>query len=223
MKGLAMEKILDKINKLLKLSESPNIEEATAAYEKAHKLLRDYNLHIEDIKEKPEIISEIVDEGKRERGWKSLLLNSIAEANYCSFITSKRRGNFLNDSYFKNTIYGREENIATTRVMYEYLCEAVERVTKDARKIDKRFNINSFKIGVVENLRERLLNVEECAALVPVSKEAKDKMIEENPNIKEVSINFSDERSIILGNLAGNKISLNKQVDTKTVVRGEIA
>ena len=50
-----MEKIIDKINKLLKLAESPNIEEASSAIKKAHKLLAEYNLSLEDIHEKYDI------------------------------------------------------------------------------------------------------------------------------------------------------------------------
>jgi len=222
MKELIVEKILDKINKLLKLAESPNIEEATAAYEKAHKLLKEHNLHIEDIKEKPDIISETVGEGRRETGWKSILFTSIAESNYCSFITHKIHGCHY-DSGYKYVIYGREENIASTKVMYEYLCEAVERLAKEARSIDKRFNINSFKIGIVQNLSRRLFTIEECTALVPIIKEAKDKMMEENSGVKEVSINSSDRHSTYLGFLAGDKISLNKQVGNTIRTRGVIA
>jgi len=151
-------KIIDKINKLLKLSQSSNIEEAMSAYDKAHSLLKEYNLKIEDIKEKPETEGIELSSGKKnECKWKTILLNGIAKSNYCALMISKQYET-------KYKIYGREYNVESTKVMFDYLCEAIERLTKQESKriknndlLNRRiFNANSFRLGAVENLIKRL-------------------------------------------------------------------
>src|SRR5574344_435336 len=119
-------KILDKINKLLKLAQSPNIEEASSAMEKAHQLLKEHNL-----------------------------LNEICTFNYCKVMLSKTFVDYRKNSSSKFVLYGREENIAATKVMYEYLVSAIDRISHESRKYDY-FNVNDFKNGAVRNIAHRL-------------------------------------------------------------------
>lgn len=51
MSGFDKEKIIDKIQKLLRLSTSPNEHEASLALQRAHELLSKYNLSTADLKE----------------------------------------------------------------------------------------------------------------------------------------------------------------------------
>lgn len=210
-------KIIDKVNKLLKLSQSSNIEEAMSAYDKAHALLKEYNLKIEDIKEKPEVDGvEILSGKKNETKWKTILLNGIAKSNYCALMISKS----VETNY---KIYGRDYNIESTKIMFDYLCEAIERITKIERKNQKIFNANSFKMGAVKNVVSRLneKNQKQCTALVPVSKESVNALYRDNPNVKTVSTKIRiDQISLNKGFESANNISLNQQVgNTKTTRR----
>ena len=75
-------KILDKVQKLLKLSESPNIEESKLAMEKAHQLLKEHNLSISDIHEKSDLIENCFGHSRRIVNWKKSLINAICQYNY---------------------------------------------------------------------------------------------------------------------------------------------
>jgi len=218
-------KIIDKINKLLKLSQSSNIEEAMSAYDKAHSLLKEYNLKIEDIKEKPEIEGIELSSGKKnECKWKTILLNGIAKSNYCALMISKQYET-------KYKIYGREYNVESTKVMFDYLCEAIERLTKQESKriknndlLNRRiFNANSFRLGAVENLIKRLneKNQQQCMALVPISKESEKALYQDNPNVRSVSTKVKFEQaSLRSGYAKANDISLNSQVSSTKMTRG---
>jgi len=218
------DKIIDKINKLLKLSQSSNIEEAMSAYNKAHSLLREYNLTIEDIKEKPEIEGIEFSSGKKnECKWKTILLNGIAKSNYCALMISKQYET-------KYKIYGREYNVESTKVMFDYLCGAIERLTKQERKriknndlLNRRiFNANSFRLGAVENLIKRLNEKnQQCMALVPISKESEKALFQDNPNVRSVSTKVKFEQaSLRSGYAKANDISLNSQVSSTKMTRG---
>ena len=212
-------KIIDKISKLLKLSHSPNEQEALSAFEKAHQLLKEYNLSIEDIKEKPELTKLDLEEQSKAYKWKTLLLCSVAKLNYCTIITEKRYRST------KQVIFGREANIISTKAMYEYLVEAVERLTKEYRKRNSYINMNSFKQGIVLRLQYRFSimgQTEECTALVPITEEAESFAKSQYSNLKQVSTVVSDDYSTHLGQKAGDEISLNQQVEEDNIIQGAL-
>jgi hypothetical protein len=127
-------KIIDKIGKLLKLAESPNMEEASSAMEKAHQLLKEHNLQMSDIHEKSDLKEVIYGESGRIVTWKKILLNEIAQFNYCTIILSKTHLNNLKNGVNRFIIYGREDNIVSTKMMYEYLVVAINRISENERK-----------------------------------------------------------------------------------------
>ena len=78
---MANEKIQEKIKKLLALSSSPNEAEAALAMEKAHELLKTYNLSLSQISINEEddagIIEETYMESNRLHSWKLRLVKHI--------------------------------------------------------------------------------------------------------------------------------------------------
>lgn len=215
-------KILDKVQKLLKLSESPNIEESKLAMEKAHQLLKEHNLSISDIHEKSDLIEDSFGHSRRIVTWKKNLINAICQYNYCGLLL---KGAVYSDSYF--ALYGREDNIAVTKIMYEYLVSAIERIAKEERKNNPYFNLNDFKNGAVLNISTRLreLRIEESdsTSLVCISKEAEEFMRANNPNTQRVSLKVNNSSSTNLGFTKAESISLNSQINNERVVREYIA
>lgn len=212
----ATEKVIERVRKLLALGGSSNEAEAKSAIEKAHGLLRDYNLCIEDVKEKPEIGKEIIEEGGRETKWKSFLLIRIAEANYCAFITGKAYGGAY---YYK--LYGREGNVKSATLMYEYLIEVVRRETKAAGERFSRLNKNEFAQGMALRLGSRLKEMAirentECTALVPVLTEAA-RAAEEDAHPRHVDISVESTASRSAGYMAGADVSLTRQLAKEAV------
>ena len=124
-------------------------------------------------------------------------------------------------------IYGREENIAATKVMYEYLVSAIDRIAHESRR-KEQLNVNDFKNGAVRNIahRLRLLRIKENdeeTALVPISKEASDFMQQQNPDLKEVSIQTRNSTSLEKGFRRAESISLNSQIHNFSQAKEYIA
>lgn len=223
-----MDKIIDKIGKLLKLAESPNIEEASSAIEKAHKLLKEHNLQMSDIQEKSDLKEIIYGECGRIVNWKKILLNEIAQFNYCTIVLSKTYLNNLKNRASRFVIYGREDNIVSTKMMYEYLISAINRISKNETRRNKHFNINEFKNGAVQNIAHRLslMKIKENdveKGLVVLNKESQDFMLEKNPDIKEVSIKTKRTSSFEKGITEAESISLNNQIHNFSQAKEYIA
>ena len=131
------EKLIDKIQKLIGLSRSPNENEAGAAAEKVQALLVEHNLSMSDVK--AQAIRSEAEPIKEEFGigsktipiWKALLMQGICDANYVSCMRSKYSGNQV------FTLIGREGSIIACRHLYSYLEECVERECQRVMSAEK--------------------------------------------------------------------------------------
>lgn len=217
-----MEKIIDRIRKLFALAESPNEAEAISAMEKAHALLLQYNLTLNDInKEQKTDIQEIVfAEVGRIRGWKKLLIYYVTKANYCSFFTSVYHGSYKNGIEGKQVIniVGRNANIISAKEMLEYIFESIERLAKNKKHNEKE----SYKIGFTESICIRLKEIwenehkkiETCTALIIVDDELKRYMNQKNLLSKQNQApKVKDENGYVQGREDGNNFSLNGQIN----------
>lgn len=214
------EKIVDKIRKLLALSESSNEHEAMLAMENANKLLMKYNLEMSDISEIDlnEMVEDNILSGKRIMNYKSTLLNSIMRLNNCEMIIHNKIGK-------EKTIkaLGRKHNIQVSISMYEWLTVTMDKLAKKERGV----NLNSFKIGFAHSISQKVNEIikerdkqknefdKNCTALVVQEKAlVKQFMRSQYPNVKTVSNNTSirDQASYMAGRSAGQSISLNGQI-----------
>jgi len=220
------QSIIEKINKLLALGQSPNEHEAKLAMMNAQKLLTKHNLSMCDIKTKENTINikeRILNlESTRVATWKSALLNSICLNNYCTLLIST---GYRREKSFK--IIGDEINIQVVLNMYEYLYEAVERITKksDTKGATEK---NSFRLGMINGINEQFDAIkremeqhgvdEECTALMVVDYEKKNKTaiakFLESYSIRRSSAKGSriDGNAYSKGRAEGQKVSLRKQV-----------
>ena len=84
--------LINKIQKCLALSASPNENEAKLAMEKVQELLLKHNLFLEDIGtefSKEEISDEIFYSDTYVIKWKSYLLQNVTQHNFCTLILVK--------------------------------------------------------------------------------------------------------------------------------------
>lgn len=229
-----MESIANKIKKLLALSQSPNEAEAIAASRKAQELLTQYNLSMADIAD-PQSIDEEVEQqtlfhldSKRE--WVITLLDGVARANFCTIIMATGRG--YGTDY---KLVGRPSNIAVASLMYNYLSETVERLTRTAPNTSgERGFKNSFRLGCANRIYFRLLetikeqceqgivsdNGVNCSAIAVTSlyeqRKAEVQVYKQNTYGKIPTHKYrnsvSSHEGYAAGDRAGRQVSLNKQV-----------
>ena len=204
------ETVLAKVKKLFALSNSPNENEAALALEKAHALLKEYNLSMSDISpdSKYGIMEEEFLTGVNESKWKTLIIMGVTEANYCTVIKNNRY------SGFTYMIVGKPHNIAVAKEMATYLIDTVDRLAK-------RFPANqrvSYKNGASYTLYKRLQDslkkdTEECTALVVQEKSMiKDFLSDKNLKTKDITISSKSSTAYYKGTLDANNISLNSQI-----------
>lgn len=202
--------VLSKVKKLFALSQSPNESEAALAMEKAHALLKEHNLSINDISQdsKYDIKETLVFDGKYDSKWKSILLAGTAEANYCTILKARTYDGMA------RYIVGKEHNAIVAIESYKYLVSVIERLSKKISGSDR----GSYKMGMASILYKRLksLMIEEestCTALVVQEKSMVDSYLKEKDyKTTSMVVRTRNQSAYLQGIKDGNGISLNKQI-----------
>lgn len=153
------EQVVSKAIRLLKLAQSDNPHEAALAAAKAQELIDRHKLtglsqdsEIPGAAREPE--EEIrkfedpleVDEGKNLSRWRVALASTLARANQSRIYTS---GTAIK-------IVGRPSDAETIRYLYQYLTNEIERLTKFHAKGNGKTWANNFRLGVVDEIGNRL-------------------------------------------------------------------
>ena len=151
------QKTLQTIEKLFRLSESSNENEANVAMKKAMSLLAQHNLSQSQFnnlkKAEDEIGISFVQEGKNFITWRSILFNSVCKSHFCKVIAFSSTG--------KYGVIGKSVNRDAVVMSYRYLCHVIERESLNAllkyktNEHGKKF-CNSFKIGMSQRIASRL-------------------------------------------------------------------
>ncbi len=228
------QNLLEKINKLLALTNSPNENEAALAAEKATELLTKYNLTLADLgpEEEEDVTAETVETTSRYVTWKMLILAGIATANGCRAMRSKSNGNM--------TLIGMQTNITVSQRLYEYLTKAVERLAKRHKGKGRAF-LHAFRVGCATRLRHRLEqlrkdmeeegiagNSESSATpgiVVRSMFEKNDLAIEEYLNNEGFKVKtqraekISSQQGYFSGYQAGDRINIHQHKDTGKTVK----
>lgn len=218
-------RILDKIQKLFALSHSPNEAEAAAAAAKAHDLLKQYNLSLDELAPRAEVAQELFQEGARTRQWRLQLVSAVARANYCGvFMESLRRldpqtGRLQTSQ--KINLVGREHNLRATRLMTDYLFSCVDRLANQHKKRGPGAN-ESYRKGVADSLCQRLVQLREddlrraetSRELVLREDNAVQKFFQDKQmRTKTIRSRVSNLSSYSRGRSDGQTISLNSQLE----------
>lgn len=214
------QKTLQTIEKLFRLSESSNENEANVAMKKAMSLLAQHNLSQSQFNNLKKVEDEIgisfVQEGKNFITWRSILFNSICKSHFCKVITFSSTG--------KYGVIGKSVNRDAVVMSYRYLCHVIERESLNAllkyktNEHGKKF-CNSFKIGMSQRISSRLLESQkiiqsESNALVKVY----DSCENENLNFlnnrfgslrtSNLKVNLNSDNGYYRGLVAGESVSL---------------
>jgi hypothetical protein len=154
------QKLLERIQKVQRLTTSSNINEAAAAATKLQELLFKHNLDLRDIAVPEEEAAGPVYLNreyniKYRDNWRRLLLNGIAQANFCDTV------------YLQGTplmyVIGEPYNIEVVLSMYEYLLKEVTRLSSREWKREGQYRSsrriawrNAFHAGASAVIHQRL-------------------------------------------------------------------
>ena len=158
-----MEKIIERVQKLLKLAgNNTNENEALAALEKAQAILAEHNLTMAEIGELPEAESE---DQKRQRfdtetnmpeRYNRWIWNAVGKANGCYVVSCRPNPKAYRTIY---TMVGRRVNTIVATQMALYLCQTMKRLCNEAAKAEGRKDFpwkNAYLVGMASRLCQRI-------------------------------------------------------------------
>jgi hypothetical protein len=161
------DKIIDKVRKLLELSKSGNVNEASSAAARAQELMSKYNIEeaalaVESGEEDGPIEVEDlhVFESAKLQNWRGILSQAISRANGCSTYSSMCAIP-VNNKFERRActkIVGPRAAADLVRYMYAYICSEVERLAKEIGKTQStgRSWHHSFKLGAAIEIAGRI-------------------------------------------------------------------
>ena len=155
------ERIVERLRKVLALTNSPVEGEAQAAAAMLAKLLTAYNLDIADLEKKgaasPGIKKTAHDLGKAAFKWKLDLAEAIAEFYFCHSLVNRETKTVA--------FVGRPDNVESLQMLYGWFIDQIKRISAEERRkhiedsgehIDPlRWQVN-FGIGAAKRLGIRL-------------------------------------------------------------------
>lgn len=162
-----METIIERIRKLLALAKSANEHEAAVAMQRAQEMLAKYNLDMNDVLQRGESVQFVCDNElvtESSNPWRRDLASNLARLFFCDYSF-----NFIKQSmpqrktrkYLRldrHSFYGLPHNVAVVKEMFKYLVDTVERLAREARKINREGASyeKSFRHGCATRLIERI-------------------------------------------------------------------
>jgi len=227
-----IDSIIEKVQKLLALAKSSNINEAAAATAAANKLIDQYRLSEADLSLSSEDDQLIEDDGfVYETGrivpWKNSLAITLAKHYGCAMFNSTVYPNGRKVSRYK--LIGKKSDIQITKYMFSWLTAECQRlVEKEAQGKGKIFSqsyCQGFVSGVSQQLtisREAAKQEASSAAIVKIDSREQEAIhfMNQNYNLKAnkaSSASRIDPRAFDAGMNKGKSIHLGNGLDTKKV------
>ena len=222
------DKVKDRIRKLLALSESSNANEASAAMERARALLLQHNLGMGELEIKSGVKEETYDEGKGEHDYETALIGIVALYNLCEIYIrySQYWDQGRKHPLFKRILVGMDQNIASARVMIDYVFEVMERGAKKVKGMG-RIEVAAYKKAFCLTLNLRIYKMieevkikenSECRALVIVAAAEVKKYMNEMEGLTETKPIDASIKGTLGGIMGGHdamNVSLNEQISQK--------
>lgn len=152
-----MIRLIEKLQRILAMTTSPNAHEAAVAAAKAAELMAAYNLNYSDLNEVrdgggKQVRAFFLDKEKRE-DWRAALASKVAQYSFCEYLAWNKRVNM------QHVFVGESHNIAGAIVLYEYLRDTCLRVWDRDEAMDdviSRGEFNSFASGFTTRVMQRL-------------------------------------------------------------------
>jgi len=202
MTQLELDKIIDKIQKLIALSASPVEAEAKLAMDKAGELMAKYEISIAEIREasgksiNSEIESITIDGiGETRRTWEDLLGLAISNAFDSQIIMTSRYEGYTKQ--WQICFIGHKNDVELCVYFHKFLRRHTWGMARTT--FSKKKDQDSYCYGIVDTLKERLEEMYKkkqqmmdstCTALVVTKKGAVDlKMNQMFPNLRLKNLN----------------------------------
>ncbi|CAA7602008.1 Domain of unknown function DUF2786 [Acididesulfobacillus acetoxydans] len=151
-------KIIEKIKKLLALSQSSNSYEAELAMLKAQELLVKHKLSLKAVKEFTAVNSDIKDNVTQvtftKAKWKARLAGLIADNFGCYLY-------FQTDRTHTVVFFGREEDITVCNIVLEYALDCIASATRRLKYQHRSYGFstkgieNDYALGFIKGLRQK--------------------------------------------------------------------
>lgn len=155
-------KILDKITKLLALASnvSLNENEAIVANTKAQELITRFQIEEAELnsvnkKDLEVVYCRIDTKSKSDILWKNKLCSYLTEVNNSRFIITKQ---YRCTIY---TVFGSKSNVELIQILFELISNQIEYLSKNKFDGKGKSENNSYKLGVVTTVGQRLRETRE--------------------------------------------------------------
>lgn len=164
------DKIIEKIQKLLALATSDNVNESANAAARAQELMTKHRLELADVEamtpgvEADKIETITVDLEKSNIAWKTALAAGIAVANDCrSFSRHFMVGG--KQTQVGTCYVGPQSSLATMAYMYKYLVREIDRLAalNRGKPGATRKWLRDFRMGAVAEITTRLISASKAA------------------------------------------------------------
>lgn len=179
------ERVIDRIRKLLRLSESANVHEAANAAERAQHLLEKHRIDRAVIEldgsstSDPEAIiddeNHPLERSGRLANWKVSLTDAICKVNaathYIGIETHYNFGSARSRSVRTICLVGRPSDLAIVRFLYSHFHNEIERLCRQHGRGQGRSWANSFRHGAIHAIGARLQDAQDRAR-----REARDRL-----------------------------------------------
>lgn len=164
-KDSRMEKVLEKVKKLVALSKSSNEHEAALALERAQALLAEYNLSIADIEKDESNPDFIISRSPVQDSmpYRRQVGHNISLLYFCTYFyeavpAMSKRGNVYTRD--RHCIVGAQHNVVVAQMMFDYLVKAIDRLAREgAAEVGKEAYWSfqtAFKVACTSRLCARI-------------------------------------------------------------------
>jgi hypothetical protein len=218
---MSISNIIEKVKKLLALSQSSNAHEAAAAAAKANALIDEYRLSVgqlQDTSNEDPLThdqSEPLLQADRAMRWRKTLAQAL----------TKHYGCYIWNNTARRTVYyvvaGRKSDVEVLRYMFAYISLECERITQNQAKGRGRTFAESYRRGFVDGVLSQLQASRATAvkassdpmALVKLDDRAKDAeaLVKGNVRLekgKKASYSRTDANAFYSGQSAGKALHL---------------
>lgn len=200
-------KTIEKLRKLLALTESNNEHEALAAARRLHSLLAKHNMSMTDLERNEDNVGQ-ESLTTVTRPWKSLVAQSIARLYFCEFYMSRMR----NTNKAMHIFVGTEANRMFAMHIFQMVVGTVERESRrESKKLYGKENstfVNSFWTGAQIRIAER------CNELIRSAKEGS--LQDEDGSLLPVMLSTYEQSSKLVTNWIADNVAGLKTKPTRT-------
>lgn len=213
---MSKSKIVEKIQKLLALGQSPNEAEAQSALQKAMELMDMYNIQQEDLKVEDSMESLDYLKAGKVATWVKLLSVAVGKLTSCKALVYSGKG------VKAIRVWGKESNLVVFSHTMNYLVEVCDRLTVEKGYGKGRAYCTQYRNGLVMRISQRIdemltLDNSTEKALVLRSKalqEIEDFFEKTGKKTKTQVLNVGG-RGYKEGVEDGDRVNLNKQMVSK--------